>query len=97
MFTVIPGTCSSSLFRGFPLLISMIWQLLLLILARTPEQGGRVAVNALLDDRAAERFGGAIVNNDEATEESDFLLSNPGEDIERRVWVCLHLHPHNSC
>jgi hypothetical protein len=86
-FTVIPGTCNSSLFRNLPAPFSWIWFLLMLVFARTPEQGARVVVNALLDGRDPSDLGSAVVNNGQLTADSDFLLSARGRELEGQVWV----------
>ena len=82
-----PGLCNSRINRSVEsnIVVKVIVRVLML-LARTSEMGSRTLVNPAVEPGERARHG-RYVSSCEVTEESDYVLSEEGKEISRRVWV----------
>ncbi|KAI0046698.1 short-chain dehydrogenase [Auriscalpium vulgare] len=84
---VTPGYCKSSLRRNYTLLSSIFDSLMERVLARTAEEGARQLVWAAVGGaRRENELRGAYVADAGLKEVSDFVLSEEGEQVQKRVW-----------
>ena len=72
--------------RNVPFPISMIFELYVILVARTGEAGSRTLTHAALWG-TNEDINGKYMNKCQAEEESDYSLSREGKEVEARVWV----------
>ena len=82
-----PGLCNSRINRSVEsnIVVKVIVRVLML-LARTSEMGSRTLVHPAVEPGERARHG-RYVSSCEVSEESDYVLSEEGKEISRRVWV----------
>ncbi|KAI0050924.1 NAD(P)-binding protein [Auriscalpium vulgare] len=85
--TVNPGFCKTELNRIFRFPASVGVKLFEFLFARTAEMGSRVLVWGALGGRNRERdLHGAYISDAAVHEPSDFVLSDEGMQMQKRVW-----------
>ncbi|KZS97487.1 NAD(P)-binding protein [Sistotremastrum niveocremeum HHB9708] len=80
-----PGLCHSKLTREIEGVLAVFVSILKGILARTTEVGSRTLVHAALGGTQAE-MQGKYLNKCQVEEESDFIISPEGHQIQHRLW-----------
>jgi len=80
-----PGLCDTSLRRNVPFPLSAIFELFILLIARTAEYGSRTLTHAALWG-TKEELHGKYLNKCFVEEESDYSISKEGREVEERVW-----------
>ena len=83
-----PGFCHSRLTRSIEgnLVVSVAVRVAKALLARTAEMGSRTLVHSAVEPGERARHG-RYASCCEVTEESDYVLSEEGKQISRRLWV----------
>ena len=83
-----PGFCHSRLTRSIASnpVISIVVRVIKALLARTTEMGSRTLVHPAVEPGERVRHG-RYVSCCEVVEESDYVLSEEGKEISRRLWV----------
>lgn len=83
-----PGFCHSRLTRSIESnpVINVVIRVLKVLLARTTEMGSRTLVHPAVGLGERLRHG-RYVSCCEVAEESDYVLSEEGKEISRRLWV----------
>lgn len=96
-----PGAAASELMRKRTILIKIARWLMFKLFSRTTEEGARILVWAALAGTygpgpAPDQLRGAYVNNSRIEEESDFVISDKGAEVQSKLWVRNHRHPYSS-
>ncbi|KAI0046699.1 NAD(P)-binding protein [Auriscalpium vulgare] len=82
-----PGFCKSALRRNFAFPMSLIDSIGDFLFARSTEEGARQLVWAAVGGRESEHeLHGAYVSDAGVKEPSDFVLSEEGNRVQKRVW-----------
>ena len=83
-----PGFCISRLTRSMDTnpVVSITWRVVKALLARTTEVGSRTLVHPAVEPGERVRHG-RYVSCCEVVEESDYVLSEEGKEISKRLWV----------
>ncbi|KAF8557653.1 hypothetical protein OG21DRAFT_1482117 [Imleria badia] len=83
-----PGFCDSHITRSVEsnAVIKVMVRMMKALLARTTEMGSRTLVHPAVESGERARHG-RFVSSCEVTEESDYVLSDEGKEISRRVWT----------
>ncbi|KAI0049948.1 hypothetical protein FA95DRAFT_760809 [Auriscalpium vulgare] len=82
-----PGFCKTELVRNIRFPASLGMRLFQFLVARTAEMGSRVLVWAALGGRNREReLNGAYIASGAVYEPSDFVLSDEGLQMQKRIW-----------
>jgi len=79
-----PGLCRTDIGRE---ITSWGYYLLVLLLGRSAELGGRTLVHAAVGDVAEGGMHGVYLSNCAVRETSDFVLSKEGRNVEERIWA----------
>lgn len=89
-----PGFCHSRLTRSIESnpVISVAVRAVKALFARTTEVGSRTLVHPAVEPGERARHG-RYVSCCEVAEESDYVLSEEGKQISRRLWVRVSLTP----
>ena len=83
-----PGFCDSRFTRSVEgnAVVKVIVRMMKNLLARTSEMGSRTLVHPAVEPGERARHG-RFVSSCKVAEESDYILSDEGKEISRRVWV----------
>ena len=83
-----PGFCHSRLTRTLESnpVIKIVLNMMKMLLARTTEMGSRTLVHPTVEPGERLRHG-QYLSTCEVTEVSDYVLSEEGKEISRRLWV----------
>ncbi|EIW83043.1 short-chain dehydrogenase [Coniophora puteana RWD-64-598 SS2] len=80
-----PGFCKSQLTRNVAFYLQVVAKVGKALLARSTEMGSRTLVHAAVAPGEKERHG-HYVSACNVAEESDFVLSEEGQEVQRRLW-----------
>ena len=84
-----PGFCKSALRRNLSSGVQALSQLAEMTVGRTTEEGSRMLVWSAVGNVGREdELRGAYVNLCKVDEPSDFIVSEIGQEVQKRVWVC---------
>ncbi|KAI0031361.1 hypothetical protein K488DRAFT_52244 [Vararia minispora EC-137] len=82
-----PGYCYSELRRNFGIMDRILDGLLERLIARSTEEGSRELVWAAIGMQGREdELRGAYTNLRKVAEPSDFVISEAGQDTQKRIW-----------
>ncbi|KAJ4302223.1 hypothetical protein N0V88_002359 [Collariella sp. IMI 366227] len=81
--TANPGMCRSSLFRDLPWFAQWLLAPVMYLIGRSIEEGSRTLMAAVAAGRESH---GKYVDSGKIDEPSDFVLSEKGKAVQKRVW-----------
>ncbi len=85
-----PGYSHSELDRHAQGFVGMVVYLVKLLLAMSAEQGSRQLIwGALGGKEDEEKLRGGYISRSNVIEPSDFVLSEQGQNMQEKIWVCM--------